>query len=293
MGKYIPNLVARPFEVTRSFAQAILDEVPSEPIAALLANDEAWEAAAADEDALARLLLIELLCWQFASPVRWIETQDLMFTPVEDGGLGVERLIEIGLGASPTLAGLGEKTLKLDEFSGSSSAALNVQRDEQVVTCVDVRFVDDEDEDATSDGGSAAADLQTSSAVATPSDSAKATSTVGTSADAAKSTSAPAPTSPSANSPRPCAKSSASKARLSGTRPSPTARRANSWTFPSWARSAGVPASDYATASNAPTPPISPSFPPANSASDGPAAPRPTTPGDHVGVQRGESMQFG
>lgn len=162
VGKYIPNLVARPFEVSREFAQSILDEVPSEPLAALLADDAAWNSAAQNEDALARLLLIELLCWQFASPVRWIETQDLMFRSVEDGGLGVERLIEIGLGAAPTLAGLGEKTLKLDEFNGSSSAALNVQRDEQVVTCVDVRFVD-EDEDAAGDQAPAGvADLRTS-----------------------------------------------------------------------------------------------------------------------------------
>lgn len=162
VGKYLPNLVARPFEVTREFAQSILDEVPSQPLADLLENDGAWDAAAGDEDALARLLLIELLCWQFASPVRWIETQELMFRSVEEGGLGVERLIEIGLGAAPTLAGLGEKTLKLDEFTGSSSAALNVQRDEQVVTCVDVKFVDEDDDDEAA-GATSAADLRTSS----------------------------------------------------------------------------------------------------------------------------------
>lgn len=157
VGKYLPNLVARPFEVTREFAQSILDEVPSEPIEKILETQESWDRAAADEDALARLLLIELLCWQFASPVRWIETQELMFRPIEDGGLGVERLIEIGLGNAPTLAGLGEKTLKLDEFATSSAAALNVQRDEQVVTCVDVRFIDEDEEETPVDPGSAPA----------------------------------------------------------------------------------------------------------------------------------------
>lgn len=173
IGKYLPNLVARPFEVTREFAQAIMDEVPSEPIAALLENTEAWDAAAANPDELARLLLIELLCWQFASPVRWIETQNLMFTPVDEGGLGVERMIEIGLGTAPTLAGLGEKTLKLDEFSGSSSAALNVQRDEQVVTCVDVRFVEeDEGEDlATVSAAASTADTGLASDTAVASES--------------------------------------------------------------------------------------------------------------------------
>lgn len=170
VGKYLPNLVARPFEVTREFAAEILKEVPSEPVAALLSSDEAWEKAAADEDSLARLLLIELLCWQFASPVRWIETQDLMFTPADEGGLGVERLIEIGLGNAPTLAGLGEKTLKLDRFSGAAAAAFNVQRDEQVVTCVDVRFVD-EDELAQRSDASDVTDLgaATASSTAAPS----------------------------------------------------------------------------------------------------------------------------
>lgn len=143
VGKYIPNLVALPFEATADFAQAISDEVPSKPLKKLLSDKKAWEKAAANPDKLSRLLLIELLCWQFASPVRWIETQELMFTPVDQGGLGVERLIEIGLGTAPTLAGLGEKTLKLDDFSETNGAAYNVQRDEQIVTCTDVRFVED------------------------------------------------------------------------------------------------------------------------------------------------------
>lgn len=157
VGKYIPNLVAIPFEATREFAQAILDEVPSEPLQDLLSNDKKWEKIASDPDRLSRLLLIELLCWQFASPVRWIETQALLFTPVAEGGLGVERLIEIGLGTAPTLAGLGEKTLKLDSFTESHGAAFNVQRDEQVVTCTDVRFVEEDlPEDAGTSSDSAA-----------------------------------------------------------------------------------------------------------------------------------------
>ena len=39
------------------------------------------------------ILIIELLAWQFASPVRWIETQDLLFTEEAAGGLGVERFV--------------------------------------------------------------------------------------------------------------------------------------------------------------------------------------------------------
>lgn len=145
VGRYIPNLVARPFAPTREFAQLILDQVPSESLAALLQDNEQWQRLSQNPDELSRLLLIELLCWQFASPVRWIETQELLFAPVDQGGLGVERLVEVGLGTAPTLAGLAEKTLQLDTNRDLPTTALNVQRDEQVLTCTDVRFVEDEE----------------------------------------------------------------------------------------------------------------------------------------------------
>lgn len=149
VGKYIPNLVAIPFELTREFAQTILDEVPSEPLKALLETPGAWDEALQNTDSLSRLLLVELLCWQFASPVRWIETQALLLGSLSDGGLGVQRLVEIGLASSPTLAGLAAKTLQLAEFAGVNSSALNVQRDEAVVTCTDVRalFVEEDSEE--------------------------------------------------------------------------------------------------------------------------------------------------
>ncbi|RPD53959.1 hypothetical protein L227DRAFT_463424, partial [Lentinus tigrinus ALCF2SS1-6] len=48
---------------------------------------------------------VELLAYQFASPVRWIETQDILFTHYK-----FERFIEIG--PSPTLTGMATRTLK-------------------------------------------------------------------------------------------------------------------------------------------------------------------------------------
>jgi fatty acid synthase subunit alpha len=51
------------------------------------------------------IILVELLAYQFASPVRWIETQDLFFAKY-----AFERFIEIGLG--PTLTGMATRTLK-------------------------------------------------------------------------------------------------------------------------------------------------------------------------------------
>ncbi|MDR1447603.1 MAG: DUF1729 domain-containing protein [Candidatus Ancillula sp.] len=129
VGRYIPNLVARPFEFTYDFAKSILDVVPSEPLRDILATSDAWAQAAIDKKVLGRLLLIELLCWQFASPVRWIETQKIMFTPTTQGGLGIEQFVEIGLKDQPTLTGLATKTLQLPEFSAQNVVVYNVQRD--------------------------------------------------------------------------------------------------------------------------------------------------------------------
>ncbi|KAK9320281.1 3-oxoacyl-reductase [Lipomyces orientalis] len=71
------------------------------------------------EQELAHILLIELLAYQFASPVRWIETQDVIFQNFKS-----ERLVEIG--PSPTLAGMAQRTLaaKYESYD----AALSLQR---------------------------------------------------------------------------------------------------------------------------------------------------------------------
>lgn len=135
--RYIPNLVACPFELTREFAQKILDVVPSERIEAALEDETTWKSYAADEQKLGRLLLTELLSWQFASPVRWIETQALMFADRARSGLGVEEYVEVGLGNAPTLANLGAKTLALPEFSGEKVTVYNVGRDEGRVYMTD------------------------------------------------------------------------------------------------------------------------------------------------------------
>ncbi len=137
VGKYIPNLVAIPFELTKEFARAVLEVVPSQRIQAALADAKTWANYEQDEQKLGRLLLTEVLSWQFASPVRWIETQKLLFTPVSQGGLGVEQLIEVGLGTSPTLANLGRNTLNLAEFTDVKAAVYNVGRDEARVYMTD------------------------------------------------------------------------------------------------------------------------------------------------------------
>ena len=170
--RYIPNLVASPFEMTKEFAAKILEVVPSERIKAALDDPAVWDSYAADDQKLGRLLLTELLSWQFASPVRWIETQALLFGKHEQGGLGVEEYVEVGLGNAPTLANLGAKTLRLPEFAGNDTVVYNVGRDEGRVymTDTDSLVPDDEPEETAAPvetalaGGSAVAKLGSSAA---------------------------------------------------------------------------------------------------------------------------------
>lgn len=137
--KYIPNLVAMPFELSQAFVREILSVVPSEPLEKVLAN---WDEEMKDRAALTRTILIELLCWQFASPVRWIETQELLFSTSQ---LDIDEIVEIGLGASPTLANLASKTLALPEFTDASVTVRNVQRDEAFVYHEDVNTIEDDE----------------------------------------------------------------------------------------------------------------------------------------------------
>lgn len=135
IGRYIPNLVPRPFTLDRDFIQEIRDLVPAEPLDTILADYDTWLAERRIE--MARIVLIELLAWQFASPVRWIETQDLLFTEEAAGGLGVERFVEIGVKSAPTVAGLATNTLKLPEYAHSTVEVLNAERDAAVLFATD------------------------------------------------------------------------------------------------------------------------------------------------------------
>ena len=71
------------------------------------------------EQELAHTLLVELLAYQFASPVRWIETQDVIL-----GEKVTERIVEIG--PADTLGGMAKRTLasKYEAYD----AAKSVQR---------------------------------------------------------------------------------------------------------------------------------------------------------------------
>src|SRR6267142_610722 len=105
-GVYIPNLVASPFTVSKGYAELIYNRTSSPRLSKVLRkwDEEGWDAPE-QRQKLAWVLLVELLSYQFASPVRWIETQDLFFKQYK-----FERFIEIG--PSPTLTGMAARTLK-------------------------------------------------------------------------------------------------------------------------------------------------------------------------------------
>ncbi|SJM63691.1 [Acyl-carrier-protein] acetyl transferase of FASI / Enoyl-[acyl-carrier-protein] reductase of FASI / 3-hydroxypalmitoyl-[acyl-carrier-protein] dehydratase of FASI / [Acyl-carrier-protein] malonyl transferase of FASI / [Acyl-carrier-protein] palmitoyl transferase of FASI / Acyl carrier protein of FASI / 3-oxoacyl-[acyl-carrier-protein] reductase of FASI / 3-oxoacyl-[acyl-carrier-protein] synthase of FASI [Corynebacterium glutamicum] len=129
VGRYVPNLVARPFELTEEFVTSMAEVVESTYVNEILAD---FKAASADKQKLARTLLIELLAWQFASPVRWIETQDLLIK-----GLQAERFVEVGVGSAPTLANMMGQTLRLPQYSDATIEVLNIERDRPVVFATD------------------------------------------------------------------------------------------------------------------------------------------------------------
>lgn len=90
--RYIPNIIGRPIRFTASFI-AELSEIPGigEAVRA-----QKWDFS---EPITARRLLVELLAWQFASPVQWIATTDYLVAEVP-----VAEIIEMGLAQNPTLS---------------------------------------------------------------------------------------------------------------------------------------------------------------------------------------------
>ncbi len=153
---YIPNLVPRLFNLSREYIQEIRDLVPAEPLDEILADYDTWITQRPKETA--RRVLIELLAWQFASPVRWIETQDLLFTEEAAGGLGVERFVEIGVKSQPTVAGLARNTLKLPDYAHSTVQILNIERDAAVLFATDEDTAADEPETEAAAAPAAAAE---------------------------------------------------------------------------------------------------------------------------------------
>jgi 3-oxoacyl-ACP reductase-like protein/enoyl reductase-like protein/3-oxoacyl-(acyl-carrier-protein) synthase len=124
--RYVPNLVGRPFELTRDFVESVVAKTGSPVLMDVLARFEMQK-----PDVLARTLLLELLAWQFASPVRWIDSQEVLEAPRAEGGLEVERVIEVGVGYQPTLVGMAKQSL------GAHVQVLHVEVDRERVFALD------------------------------------------------------------------------------------------------------------------------------------------------------------
>jgi fatty acid synthase subunit alpha len=115
------------------------------------------------EQDLAHTLLVELLAYQFASPVRWIETQDVIL-----GENTTERIVEIG--PADTLGVMAKRTLA-SKYE-AHDAALSLQRQ---ILCYNKDAKDiyydvepEEDEPEPAAGGEAASSGSSAPAAAAP-----------------------------------------------------------------------------------------------------------------------------
>ena len=117
------------------------------------------------EQELAHTLLVELLAYQFASPVRWIETQDVILAEKT-----TERIVEIG--PADTLGGMARRTLasKYEAYDAAKSVQRQIlcyNKDAKEIY-YDVDPVEDEPEPAASSAPAAAPSSSAPAAVAAP-----------------------------------------------------------------------------------------------------------------------------
>jgi len=105
------------------------------------------------EQELAHTLLVELLAYQFASPVRWIETQDVILEKNR-----TERIVEIG--PADTLGGMAKRTLasKYEAYDAATSVQRSVLAYNKDLKEIyyDVDPVEDEPAPAAAEGSSSA-----------------------------------------------------------------------------------------------------------------------------------------
>lgn len=103
--RYIPNLTAQLFSVSCEYVEAVRKLTHSPVLRALLTASHkgpVWR-----DEAVARTVLIELLAYQFASPVQWIATQRLVLS---DRAVAAHHIVEIG--PQPVLANMARRSLK-------------------------------------------------------------------------------------------------------------------------------------------------------------------------------------
>ncbi|KAJ2884156.1 fatty acid synthase alpha subunit Lsd1 [Coemansia asiatica] len=120
---YIPNLTAKPFEISKSYFEQVFKLTGSSVICDILNN---WFDNTDMTAELAAALVVKLLAYQFALPVQWISTQNQLFNR-----FGIACFVEIG--TSPVLCGMADKTLQKLYGSNNGIAVLHVDRDKDKV----------------------------------------------------------------------------------------------------------------------------------------------------------------
>lgn len=115
------------------------------------------------EQELAHTLLVELLAYQFASPVRWIETQDVFLAEKT-----AERIVEVG--PADTLGVMAKRTLasKYEAYDAAKSVQRQIlcyNKDAKEIY-YDVDPVEEEPETAAPEASSSAAPAASAAAVA-------------------------------------------------------------------------------------------------------------------------------
>ena len=117
------------------------------------------------EQELAHTLLVELLAYQFASPVRWIETQDVILETNR-----TERIVEIG--PADTLGGMAKRTLasKYEAYDAATSVQRQVLAYNKDLKEIyyDVDPIPDEPVEAAPSGSAAPAASSSSAPAAAP-----------------------------------------------------------------------------------------------------------------------------
>jgi fatty acid synthase subunit beta len=127
LGKYIPNVIAKPFAVHKKYVTEVWEETSSPDLRTLLDDDRMWQKPTPGNELVlpvtthvvdvAYTLVVELLAYQFASPVQWIKTQHYVF-----GSTSVSRQIEIG--PAPTLTNMAKHTLQSGKYGDVSKLQL-------------------------------------------------------------------------------------------------------------------------------------------------------------------------
>ncbi|KAJ2551398.1 fatty acid synthase alpha subunit Lsd1, partial [Coemansia sp. RSA 1933] len=95
--------------------------------------------SAHDKRELAAELIIELLAYQLASPVQWIDTQDQLLLEA----LGVRRIIEIG--TTPVLCAMANNELEASGFMCTDIDVLHISQDRESIFYIDRKPVVEEE----------------------------------------------------------------------------------------------------------------------------------------------------